>query len=77
MLTARTYDAGGTLTGTTTLTYNAANELLSITYPNGQFLNFTYNPQGQRTQSVDQSGFTITYSYDGLGRLSELDRRFG
>jgi RHS repeat-associated protein len=72
LLTAQTFDSAGTLTGTTTLTYNAANELTSITYPNGQFLNFTYNAQGQRTQSVDQDGFTINYSYDALGRLSQL-----
>ncbi|HBI43672.1 MAG TPA: hypothetical protein DDY78_12605 [Planctomycetales bacterium] len=72
LLTAKTFNAGGTLTGTTTLTYNAANDLLSITYPNGQFLNFTYNAQGQRTQSVDQSGFAVNYSYDALGRLSAL-----
>ncbi len=72
LLTAETFDADGTLTGTTTLTYNAANELTSITYPNGQSLDFTYNAEGQRTQSVDQNGFTINYSYDRLGRLSEL-----
>ena len=36
------------------------NELTSITYPDGQFLNFTYNARGQRTQSVDQTGFTST-----------------
>ena len=35
LLTAQTYNASGTLTGTTTLTYNAANELTSITYPSG------------------------------------------
>ncbi len=73
LLTATTFDAAGTLTGTTTLTYNAANELTSVTYPNGQFLKFTYNPTtGQRTQSVDQDGFTINYKYDPLGRLYQL-----
>jgi RHS repeat-associated protein len=73
LLTAETFGAGGTLTGTTTLTYNAANELTSVTYPNGQFLDFTYNAAGQRIQSVDQSGFTVNYTYDALGRLSELN----
>ena len=73
LLTASTFDPADTLTGTTTMTYNAANELLSITYPGGQSLTFTYNPTtGQRTQSVDQSGYTLTYSYDSLGRLSQL-----
>ena len=41
-------------------------------YPNGQFLKFTYNTIGQRTQSVDQTGFTVNYTYDALGRLQEL-----
>ncbi len=72
VLTAQTYNASGTLTGTTTLTYNAANELTSISYPGGLSLTFTYNAQGQRTRSVDQSGYTINYSYDSLGRLAEL-----
>ena len=27
---------------------------------------------GERTQSVDQTGFTVNYAYDSLGRLSEL-----
>ena len=72
MLTAQTFDAGGNLTGTTTLTYNNGNELTSITYPSGQYLNFAYNAQGQRIQSVDQSGYTLAYSYDDLGRLVGL-----
>ncbi len=73
LLTAKTLDAGGALTGTTALTYNAVNELTSITYPNGQYLHFTYNPMtGQRTQSVDQDGFTVNYMYDALGRLYQL-----
>jgi RHS repeat-associated protein len=72
LLTAKSYDPAGTLTGTTTLTYNAANELTTITYPNGQFLDFTYNNDGQRVESVDQDGYTIKYTYDSLGRLAEL-----
>ena len=72
LLTASSFDMRGTLTGTTTLTYNSANELLSIGYPNGQFLDFTYNAQGQRVQSVDQSGYSLTYTYDALGRLTGL-----
>jgi RHS repeat-associated protein len=79
MLAANTFNAAGTLTGTTTLTYNTdaqgqdiGSELASITYPDGQYLKFTYDTAGQRTASEDQSGFTVNYHYDTLGRLSEL-----
>jgi len=70
--TAETFDGSGNLTGKTTLVYNIANELTSITYPNGQYIDFTYNAKGQRTQSVDQTEFTVNYAYDALGRLSKL-----
>ena len=44
LLTAQTYSSGGTLTGTTTLTYNAANELTSISLSRTACLStFTYN----------------------------------
>ena len=46
----------GSLTGTTTLTYNVANELMSINYPGNRSLAFTYIARGERTQSVNQSG---------------------
>jgi RHS repeat-associated protein len=58
--------------GTTTFTYNASDFLTRIDYPNGRFLAFTVNVVGQRTQSVDQDGFTVNYVYDAIGRLSEL-----
>ncbi len=79
MLTAETFDATGTLTGTTTVTYNTdaqgqdiGSELASITYPNLLNLKFSYNAAGQRAQSVDQDGFTVNYTYNVLGQLSEL-----
>jgi RHS repeat-associated protein len=46
--------------------------LTRVTYPDGTFLQFTNNVVGQRKQSVDQTGFTVNYVYDDLGRLSEL-----
>ena len=76
-----TYSSAGNLltandaNGTITLTYgDAANPDLvtKIGYPNGTFLAFQYNSVGQRTQSVDQTGFTINYKYDALGRLQKL-----
>ena len=69
---AQTYDSTSTLTGTTTLTYDAASDLTSVSYPGGLSLSFTYNAQGERTSSVDQSGYTLSYSYDALGRLTGL-----
>ncbi|HVS36831.1 MAG TPA: RHS repeat-associated core domain-containing protein [Gemmataceae bacterium] len=73
LTTAKSFNAAGTLTGTTTLVYNAAGtELTSISYPNGLSLTFSYNALGQRIQSVDQAGYTVNYIYDALGRLVKL-----
>jgi RHS repeat-associated protein len=72
------YDTRGNLIsatdaeGTTTLTYNSLDALERITYPDGKFLEFTYNTVVQRTRSVDHDGFTTNYHYDGLGRLERL-----
>ncbi len=46
--------------------------LTKVEYPDGTWLQFTYNTAGQRTQSVDQTGFTVNYKHDSLGRLSKL-----
>jgi RHS repeat-associated protein len=72
------YDTHGNLisatdaAGTTTLTYNSADRLTEIAYPNGRFLKFTYDASGRRTRSVDQDGFTVNYHYDAAGRLAGL-----
>ncbi len=80
LLLAQTYDAGGHLTGTATYTYltdaqghDIGDELASVVYSSGLSLTFTYDAKtGQRTKSVDQSGYTVNYKYDALGRLAEL-----
>jgi RHS repeat-associated protein len=72
------YDAHGNLksttdpTGTTTLTYYPNNQLERITYPDGSFLQYSYDSGGRRTQMVDQTAFTVNYTYDAVGRLSML-----
>jgi YD repeat-containing protein len=77
-----TYDSHGNLTSATdaqgkvtTFVYGDANNpdlLTEVEYPDGTYLKFQYNIAGQRTQSVDQTGFTVNYTYDALGRLSKL-----
>jgi RHS repeat-associated protein len=76
-----TYDGRGNMltatdaNGTITFSYKNANNpdlLTAVAYPNGTSLSFAYNAVGQRTQSVDQSGFTVNYAYDSAGRLQEL-----
>jgi RHS repeat-associated protein len=76
-----TYSPQGNVTsatnsgGTITFTYGDSsnpNLLTEVQYPDGTWLKLSYNVVGQRTQSVDQTGFTVNYSYDPVGRLSKL-----
>jgi RHS repeat-associated protein len=77
-LTTYTYDAHANLRsatdarGTITMQYDAADRLAKITYPDGRFLSYTYDAGGRRTQTLDQTGFTENYGYDGAGRLATL-----
>jgi RHS repeat-associated protein len=75
------YDARGNMltatsaAGTITFLYQNSSTpdlLTEVLYPNKQYLKFSYNTIGQRTQSVDQTGFTTNYAYDTLGRLQKL-----
>lgn len=81
-----TYDADGNLTSATDAqgnvtrfvyggdTSNTSNPdlLTAVEYPDGTYLKFSYYAGGQRAQSVDQTGFTVNYTYDAAGRLSQL-----
>jgi RHS repeat-associated protein len=77
--------ATDTLGNVTHLVYAGADDgdptdpalLSEVMYPDGSFLKFFYNSGGQRVQSVDQTGFTVNYSYDNAGRLSRLTDQSG
>ena len=56
--------------GTTTFAYDSADRLTKVTYPDGNYLEYTYNSLGERIQMQDQTGFTVKYQYDALGRLA-------
>jgi RHS repeat-associated protein len=73
-----TYDAHRNLltatdpAGATTFTYDAADRITSVAYPNGKSVAITYNAAGQRTTVSDQTGYTVRYAYDALGRLDTV-----
>lgn len=58
--------------GTTLLTYDAADRLKRVTYPNGRWVQYHYDSAGRRSQVVTQDGFTTNYEYDALGRLARV-----
>ena len=57
--------------GDWSFSYNSQNLPTTITEPNGT-LTVQYGIDGNITQIVDQTGFTVNYLYDSVGRLSEL-----
>jgi RHS repeat-associated protein len=75
------YDARGNLTKTTdgsevtVYAYNYAvdgDRLKRVTYPNGRFLDYTYDSFGRRIAMLDQDGYATKYEYDSAGRLYRL-----
>ncbi len=75
-----TYDPRGNLltaadaNGTTTFAYTdpAHPDLVtSVIYPNGMFITYHYNANGQLDQ-MNQNGYVVNYAYDTSGRLSTL-----
>jgi len=55
--------------GTTEYTYDAANELNQVTSPEGTVYYYYYPTSGRILYTYTDSGNTMEYSYDGLGRL--------
>ncbi|MDR3738107.1 MAG: RHS repeat-associated core domain-containing protein [Terracidiphilus sp.] len=58
--------------GTTSFSYNNADQLTGVTYPNGRWVKYFYDNAGRRNSMSDQSGYAVNYSYDSAGRLSTV-----
>ncbi|MCB1967173.1 MAG: cadherin-like domain-containing protein, partial [Candidatus Accumulibacter sp.] len=63
--------------GNTRYTYDGNDYLTRIDYPGGQWLAFTYDAEGKRASSLDQTGHLLVYHYDGLDRLSRMEDEGG
>ena len=82
-LTDYVYDDRGNLieatneAGTITQSYYPAahvhaDKLQRITYPDGQWLEYTYNDSGKRASMLDHLGHRLDYHYDTAGRLERI-----
>jgi RHS repeat-associated protein len=58
----------------TTYEYDAANQLIKITYADNTTVKFTYNFRGQRTSVTDQLNRTTTFRYDDAGQMIKFIR---
>jgi len=73
------YDAAGNRTSVTDANnntinyeYGSLNRLKKITYPSGSSVSFEYDSLGRRSSMQDSHG-TTSYTYDKLGRLTQVD----
>ncbi len=70
-----TYNELGLLTtvttaqGDTLFQYDEASRLISVTQPNGDTVNYTYDSHGNRSSMTYPNGKTVSYSYDEMNRL--------
>ena len=58
--------------GTTKIEYNANGRPSLVTYPDGTTLNYRYNKYLQRISLVSSNGYSVTYVYDKMYRLSKM-----
>jgi YD repeat-containing protein len=59
---------------TTTLTYDSANRLVTVTDPASRHLTFTYGSSSSHlvTGVSSDAGISLSYAYDGANRLSQI-----
>ena len=62
----------GTITETTTFSYNARNEVLTKGDPSGYTLSYGYDAVGNRTNLVVGAMLNVSYSYDTRKRVSMI-----
>ena len=61
----------------TSYSYDAGNNLTSVTDPRGLVTSYTYDGLGQRWQQVSPDTGTTGFSYDGYGRVASMTRNDG
>jgi RHS repeat-associated protein len=70
------YDSKGnrvsmtTASGSTIYAYDAMNQLIAVTYPNGRQVAYTYDSSGNRT-AVNDTGTNTTYSVNSLNQYTQ------
>lgn len=57
----------------TTYTYDAAGQLLQVTMPDGAFMAFAYDGAQRLTQTTDNTGSRVVYTYDFAGNRVQED----
>jgi RHS repeat-associated protein len=74
-----TYDNGGRRTlmtdssGTTTWTYNALNQVISVTDPFNKTVSYEYDNIGNRVSLTYPDGHSVSYVYDSGNRLTTVN----
>ena len=58
--------------GSVQIVYNDDGVPLQVIYSSGRTIMYGYNSANQRLYIADNSGYNVTYSYDGKSRLSEI-----
>ena len=58
----------------TTYGYDILNRPTRVTYPNGNFVAYTYNDSANYVNTTNENGWLTQQKYDGLGRLSTVYR---
>ena len=83
------YDGLGRLTGVITYrtekeegdfigyTYDEANNLSAVTYPDGTQVSYEYDLNDNLIKVIDREGLETTYVYDALNRVTEIHRPNG
>ena len=60
-----------------TLTYDAADQVTSLTPATGPALTFSYDKEGERLSGVNADGAAMSYAYDQAGRLTDASTAGG
>lgn len=72
LVSASSRDAADNDLGTTEWTWDAADRMTSVSYPNGTSLTLTYDAAGRRQTATDHNGNVVRYTHDAFGRIAEV-----